>query len=449
MTTDEIQKAMNVTMSILGDCNKFGWYKPAESQPSALGQPIQAPVSKANVEAQPAGAGDGTQQSQRAGSKGPGAQPAAAAAGGGAQASFSLGALSPHGQPKYMTAPKDMNLHIPPKKKAKANHAKQQGPSAGGTAAATPEIKQEHKPPVKPAFYCTEPDCEAAAVGFATEEARQMHVQTEHIQPNEDPRKFFQENLAASLGVDLDGNVLGGANAGPQQNNNTPQGGAGTMSATQSKQGQTPASFAPTPMSRGLSMNRSASGAGARQQQAKAQEMVKTEGSKAGGAPGTGGKGTPKQQPAAAPTADAFDSSTIDPQALFADVPGFNSVAGGVFTDPTFLQTLSPNNDTPDSKGSGTTEAASELPDPAGLGGELDADWQQFGDAYLMLGGSEMDLQGLGTTGEVDQWDRGVLLDAMEPTMQDINWDEVNVDFAKAPSLDTSLYSMDPTVSSG
>ena len=422
MTPNELQQAFGAVLSILRAQQA---QKDAEQQHPETDAPNQVPVSVANVESQPVATGNKGQQPQRTGSKGQNAQAQVPSAAGGAQPSFQLGATSPHGQPKYMNAAKDMNLHIPPKKKAKANQAKQQ-PQQASTA--TPEIKQEPKPPARPVFYCTEPDCEVAAVGFATEEAKQAHVQTEHIQPSEDPRKFFQENLAATLGLDLEGNALN-ANAGLQ---NTPQTGAATMSATQSKQGHTPASFAPTPMSRGPSMNRSASGAGPRQQaKSVAQEAPRVDASKAGA----------NKQVSKPPVTDAFAASTIDPQALFADVPGFNSVAGGVFSDPSVLQALTPN-DTPDSKDSGATEATAELPE---LGaGDLDSNWQAFDDGFVML--PELDAQVL-TEEEMGEWDKTVLLDAMQPGLPDLNWDEVNIDFAKPFTLDTSLYSMDPTAS--
>lgn len=432
MTLDEIQQGFDVIKTILMDCQQaFAASKgqqgaaAAAGQPPATGAPNQAQMSTANFEAQQAVPGDKAQQ-QRAGAKGQNAQaqvPVTTAAPQAAQPSFQLGAISPHGQPKYMNAPKDMNLHIPPKKKAKMNNqAKQQGPQAG-TAAAAEAKKQEPKPPTKPVFHCTEPDCEMAATGFPTEEARQAHIQTEHVQPRENPLKFFQENLAATLGVDLEGNALDG-----NLSQNTPQMGAVAMSATQSRQGQTPASFTPTPMSRGLSMNRSASGAGAKQQAKAGAKDVKAEAAKAN----TAIKEAPK------PPADGFAASTIDPQALFADMPGFTSNPAGLFSDPAVLQALTPN-DTPDSKDSGPTEATGEPPEP--WGGDLDANWQPFGDGFMMLGAPEVGDEA------VDEWDRAVLLDAVGSGVADVNWDEVNVDFGKPFTMDAGLYSMDPTSS--
>lgn len=407
LTPNEMKHGQELILSIQHDCvgrvNKAQQGAAAPEQHPPTGPPSQAPVNTGNVEAQPAAA---AQQPQRAGSKGQASQAQAPAG----QPSFQLGATSPHGEPKYMNAAKDMNLHIPPKKKAKASQVKQQGPPAA------PEAKaQAPKPPAKPMFYCGEADCEAAAVGFPTEEAKQAHVQTEHVQPSQDPRKFFQENLAATLGLDLEGNTLGSQDTQ-----------AAGMSATQSKQGQTP-SFAPTPMSRGPSMNRSASGAGrpAKGGEAKADAKASAR---------AGSKEVSK------PPADAF--ATIDPAALLADIPGFNSVAGGVFSDPAVFQALTPN-DTPDSKDSGVTEATGEPPEVGAGGAELDAaDWHVFGSGLLRGAPEVGDVLG---DGEVDEWDRAVLLEAMQPAVPDINWDEVNVDFSKPFSLDTSLYSMDPT----
>lgn len=429
MSLDEIQQGFDVIKTILMDCQQaFAASRGQQGTAAATGQPPvtgasnQAQLSTANFEAQQAVAGDKAQQ-QRAGAKAQNAQaqvPATTAAPQAGQPTFQLGAISPHGQPKYMNAPKDMNLHIPPKKKAKMNQTKQQG--AQPTAAAAEAKKQEPKPPAKPVFHCTEPDCEMAATGFPTEEARQAHIQTEHVQPRENPLKFFQENLAATLGVDLEGNVVDGSMV-----QNTPQTGAVAMSATQSRQGQTPASFTPTPMSRGLSMNRSASGAGAKAQVKAGAKDVKPDAAKA-----TAGKEAPK------PPADGFAASTIDPQALFADMPGFSSNPAGLFSDPAVLQALTPN-DTPDSKDSGATEATGEPPEP--WAGELDANWQPFGDGFMMLGAPEMGDEA------VDEWDKAVLLDAVSSGVSDVNWDEVNIDFGKPFAMDAGLYSMDPTSS--
>lgn len=431
MTLDEIQQGFDVIKTILMDCQQaFAASKgqqgaaAAAGQPPATGAPNQAQMSAANFEAQPAVAGDKAQQ-QRAGAKGQNAQaqvPVTTAAPQASQPPFQLGAISPHGQPKYMNAPKDMNLHIPPKKKAKMNQAKQQGPQ--GPAAAAEAKKQDPKPPAKPVFHCTEADCEMAATGFPTEEARQAHIQTEHVLPRENPLKFFQENLAATLGVDLEGNVVDNSVA-----QNTPQVGAVAMSATQSRQGQTPASFTPTPMSRGLSMNRSASGAGAKAQ------------IKAGGAKDAAKAAAVKEAPQ--PPPDGFGASTIDPQALFADMPGFASNPAGLFSDPAVLQALTPN-DTPDSKDSGATEATGEPPEP--WAAELEANWQPFGDGFMMMGGGAPEV-GLEEGAVADEWDRAVLLDAVGSGVPDVNWDEVSVDFGKPFAMDAGLYSMDPTSS--
>ncbi|MBE3042317.1 hypothetical protein IMZ48_07000, partial [Candidatus Bathyarchaeota archaeon] len=75
--------------------------------------------------------------------------------------------------------------------------------------------------------------------------------------------------------------------------------------------------------------------------------------------------------------------------------------------------------------------------------GEFDSDWQVFGGGLMP---PELGVEAVKEE-DVDPWDREVLMDAMQPGIEDINWDEVNVDFARPFVMDTSLYSMDPTVS--
>ncbi|SPO01167.1 uncharacterized protein DNG_03914 [Cephalotrichum gorgonifer] len=447
MTADEVRQGFEVIKTIWLDCQR-AVAAASKTQQGAPGQ-TRTPLSAANLEAQTAALNNNNQnqnkaqQPQRPGSKPgqPGAQaqaqqaqvPAAAGAGAAAApASFQLSATSPHGQPKYMNPAKDMNLHIPPKKRAKVNNAKQQGGPQSATPAASEAEKQDSKPPAKPVFYCTEKDCEMATTGFPTEEERQAHVQTEHVQPKENPLNFFKENFAATLGLDNEGNVV---------DMSTPTG-AAMMSATQSKQGQTPVSFAPTPMSRGPSMNRSASGTGARPQGGKAGGAKAATPAGKAGAAATG----PTSKTPAAADAYAGTSTTIDPQALFSGIPGFDPVTGGLFSDPTVFQALTPNDTPESSKDSGSSEPMTDLPEFGGVG-DADPQWHALGDGFTMMAASSADpglLLGAGDT-EVDAWDGGLLAGEAGGDMLDIDWNEVNVDFSKPLGLDTSLYSMDPT----
>ena len=458
ITPLEIQKGRDVMRSITKDCQaafakSHQATNAAQPQAQQSGVPGggQAPLSAENLKAQNAALNNKAQQQQRqqqhnAGPKTTQAQEPPAPvvqAQAAAMHQFQMGATSPHGQPNYMNKAKDMNLHIPPKKRAKLNHqqnqpqapaAGRQQPSPRATKATAPEPKkQETKAQTpKPTFSCTEIDCDNV---FPTEEARDAHMQAEHIQPRENPLKFFQENLASTLGLDLDGNVLGDVSAASQ---GTAQPGAAVMSATQSKQGQTPASFAATPMSRGPSMNRSASGTGPKAQLgSKAGGKAKDDRAKAGDS-----KDAVTDKAGSAPksgmTTDPY-ANCINPKTLFSGVPGFDYVAGGTFTDPSVYRALTPNDTPESSKDSGSSEPNTDLPE---FGADLDTHWQPLDDGFMMdLGNINMDSLG---TGGVDDLEKSLLLNAQGSVPgADICWEDANIDFDKPFTFDDRLYTMD------
>ena len=137
-----------------------------------------------------------------------------------AQPPFPFGAASPHGQPSYIGKPtvNRENLQLPPRKKAKVGEQPtppQATPSPQISKTASPEAMRapETKPqPPKPAFKCTEPDCDSTS-GFSTEAALKAHVQEEHIEPRQDPIKFMTESLALALGLEADGHPKDGEGA--------------------------------------------------------------------------------------------------------------------------------------------------------------------------------------------------------------------------------------------
>ena len=455
ITPQEIQQGFEVLRSIGKDCQVFtskaqqggnNAATQAQAQHSAAPAPTHAPLSTENLKAQNAALNNKgqqqtqpqqQQQQQKTAAKSTQAQEQAAQTAA-TQPQFQIGATSPHGQPNFMNKAKDMNLHIPPKKRAKFNHQQnqQQGGAAGrqqpsphATKATAPETKkQEVKAPTpKPIFPCLEKDCDSI---FPNDEAREAHSQAEHIQPRENPFKFFKENLASTLGVDLEGNALEASTV----SQGTPQVGASAMSTTQSRQGQTPASFAGTPMSRGPSMNRSASGSKA--PAPRAGGKVKEECVKAGN-----GKEGSENSLRPGPTPDPF-AHCINPQTLFTGIPGFESVGGGAFTDPNVYLALTPNDTPESSKDSGSSEPNTDLPEFTGA--DLEMQWQPLDDGFMM-DVTNINMHSLGT-GEIGDLEKSLLSDSLNTVPgNEIVWDEVKVDWDKPFTLDDQLYSMDPS----
>uniref|UniRef100_L2FXC1 Uncharacterized protein n=1 Tax=Colletotrichum fructicola (strain Nara gc5) TaxID=1213859 RepID=L2FXC1_COLFN len=325
------------------------------------------------------------------------------------QPPFSFGATSPHGQPTY-AQPKPKvsrdNLTLPPRKKTKTDtppQPSQATPSPQISKSGSPELKRqpapEPKAPPKPMFLCPEADCEMATTGLPSEQARQAHIQEEHVKPLEDPMKFMQENLALSLGLDVNGQVK----MEPQ---------AQLMGQNPSKQGQTPGSNpAATPMSRDASMQRTGSKVGGKQD---TKPVIKMD-------------GTPKlenKQPemGGAPPApmDAW-ANTIDPASLFTNLGNFEMGAGGVISDMGVYRSLTPNDTPESSKDSGSSEPNSDISENANL--DIDLNWQPVDFDALML-------------------------EEAMPVEQFPNWDEVNPDFNKPFQFDNSLYSLDVSGSS-
>ncbi|EFX00713.1 hypothetical protein CMQ_7715 [Grosmannia clavigera kw1407] len=293
-----------------------------------------------------------------------------------AQPPFSLHATSPHGQPAYIGKPAvtQENLHLPASKRRKTGgQATAASPATTHTPAATtpsqkvpspdarrhgadatkaqaqPSMTPQH--PSKPLLYCTEADCDTKTTGFATEEARRVHIEEEHTKPNANPMKFVTEALTDAFGLDADGKAKGASASAA----NGAAAASTTMAALAPRQGPAPA----TPMSRVASMNRQASAASGVGKGAS--------GGLAGGMSGkTGSRGdastlkvsdgqlsTGAEGDAQLPiqVEDPWDLAMIDPHEL-SNAFSFtaDTVANGAIADfSIYLNSLTPN-DTPESK---------------------------------------------------------------------------------------------------
>ena len=416
-----------------------------QQQPTPRSQP--APLNAANLEKQTQ-ALTKMQQHQRSGSKSGAAPPAPTST----QPPVSFGGQQlPVGQPTYLGKPSVTadNLHLPPPKKRKqtlpvtttttTQQQQQQtsSPALSGAApspqlkAPSPEVKRQAPPEIKPPkFVCPEVDCEMHSAGFATEEARNAHHVEEHVKPLEDPFRFVQENLALTLGLDAQGNPKV-----PPKSLDGSQSAALPMSASASKQGQTPGmklDLASTPMSRDASMRRQGSLTGA-----KGAENTPTPGKvssiKNEDTPRLGDVKTfsGKQEPdlITIPIEDPWANSTIDPQSLLASFAPLEPMAGGLISDLSAYRSLTPNDTPESSKDSGTSEPNSDISEAAHI--DIDLNWQSI-DADLLVDMTSINMNGF---------------DAFEtdPTMSDSfqlpAWDDS--EFSKSYQLDGSLFSMD------
>jgi hypothetical protein len=376
-----------------GQMNQQG-RQPQQQQQQQQSAP--APLNAANLEKN----SQAFKNQQRAAGKGFKA-PAAPTA---TQPPFPLGASSPHGNPSYIGKPKELNLQLPPRKRAKLDK------QAGQTSqAATPSPKVATKPtppqdtqrppePPKPVLVCKEPECQDATVGYADEEVLRQHVEEEHVKPKKDPLKFFAEDLALALGLEADGSSKKTT----------------AMSRTASKQGQTPGNLGiATPKSQhGAGMNRSIS----------SQSKI------------AGTKSAP-----ASP--DAWAGSTLDSQALFT-MAGFPNGISTVAFDPKVLSYLSPPKDTPESsKDSGASEPNSDMLDLVPR--DFDVNWQVLDmDMLLDMNKTKFKADLLDFGGDkAGTMDPSLLMNTKSPGEPD--WSDVKIDFNAPYKWDARGFSMD------
>ncbi|KAI1643828.1 uncharacterized protein F4817DRAFT_234532 [Daldinia loculata] len=361
------------------------------------------------------------------------------------QPPFPFGAQSPNGQPTYIGKPAvtQADLQLPARKRPKTSG--QPGLGSGGvSASSSPQVQKasspelvkrqtpaEHTTP-KLAYQCPEPSCEAHSTGFATEEARRNHIEEEHVKPLQDPFKFMTENLATRLGLDPDGHPKAPPNASTT---------APPMTLDPSKQGQTPASRADaTPMSREPSMKRQCSAAGA-----KPTDLVKTMAGKTSTPKPDVGTQSGDGTIASAKTSGAdgaWPMTTIDPQDLLQNLGGIESGGGGAIFDMMVYRAITPNDTPESSKDSASSEPNSDVSEGVSLNLQLNVGpdpnmgfdkWQPFGIGQNDLDSTDMNMTGM---------DLGI---TDENTMPLFSWDDVNPDFTKEFTLDTSFYSLETT----
>ncbi|KAI0527883.1 hypothetical protein F5B22DRAFT_640859 [Xylaria bambusicola] len=382
-----------------------------------------APLNAANLEKQTQAY---IKMHQRSSSKA-GQPPAAPTT---AQPPFPFGAQSPDGQPTYAGKPSvtQDSLQLPARKRPKTEAKAGTGTGQNGSSAnASPQVPKLSSPDMSkrqaptevrqalPKFTCPEQHCEFRLIGFPTEDALRKHRDEEHIKPAEDPFKFATESLAEVLGLDANGKLKKAPTT--VANNQSP--------ADASKHGPTPVVKADAPMKRQGSTTGS-----------KPSELIKTI---------AGKTSTPKPEavvksegatPIALPNGGAipqFQSSellgtTIDPQELLSGVTGLEFGGDGAISDMNVYRSITPN-DTPESfKDSASSEPNSDLSEGVALNVTLDmgfGTWDPFAlghDATSMdMGG--MDLSGLPYPG--------------------FTWDEVNPEFDKPFSIDTSFFQLD------
>lgn len=315
------------------------------------------------------------------------------------------GASSPHGTPVYNQGKPPVtqeNLHIPARKKQKAN------PASGGFGApasnasplvnkiVSPELKRQHmaesKPLPKPSMCCPETTCDRHKFGFDSQEALDVHTRKEHVELTADPLKYALESLAASSGLDSEGRpkVSGGEK----------------MAASDSRQdGQTPNIKAGTPMSRQGSMVRQASTAGSK--------------------PNT--KSEAEKQSAANPWA----TSTLDPQELTTAFGPF----GGI-SDTSLYRAITPN-ESPESDQTAVTET-SDISDGANLDIHVDL---SFDDSWRPFAASDIEgMIGINDYAFSDEF--GMMPPFGDKSANLQAWDDMPKDFNRPFDMDTNLFSM-------
>ncbi|KAI1093330.1 hypothetical protein F5B19DRAFT_482886 [Rostrohypoxylon terebratum] len=407
------------------------------------GQP--APLNAANLEKQTQAL---NKMHQRTGSRS-GQPPAAPTT---SQPPFPFGAQSPNGQPTYIgkATVTQADLHLPARKRVKT--ATQPGVASGGPSAnSSPQVQKAPSPEMvkrqtsteakaavvpKLQFPCSEPSCEAHGIAFATDEARQKHIQEEHIKPYENPFKFVTESLATALGLDPNGKPK----AAPNASVTAPGASQTSISMTHdaSRQGLTPASRADaTPMSREPSMKRQGSATGP-----KPTELAKTIAGRiatpkldTGIKPGDSNTGSSKPddgRPQAATADGTWSMMTVDPQDLFQNLGGLEGGGGGAISNMDVYRAITPNDTPESSKDSASSEPNSDVSEGVSLNLQLNMGldvWNPFGGGpNLDVDPSDMDISGAG-----------------DNSLQAFSWDDIQIDWNKEFQLDTSLYSMDTT----
>ncbi|KAH8815602.1 hypothetical protein F5884DRAFT_183886 [Xylogone sp. PMI_703] len=362
-----------------------------------------------------------------------------------AQPPFPFGATSPHGQPAYMNKPTltQDDLVIPPKKRQKPNSTPVQAQTTPGSNASpqvgkavSPETRKqsaaETKPQAKPTRICPEPECERHTVGFDSDEALKQHTQDEHIKPLENPLKYAQESLAATLGLNEHGQPKVSLDASNQDQDAL---GDVKMEAVGSKQGltpsmktvSTPAGTASTPQK----MDRQGSTTGAKA----AGAQKKADAAKDGSLKVPPSDKQPAAQPAQElPQVDLWTNATVDPHELLQSFSNFESGAGGAISDMNVYRSITPNDTPESSKDSGVSEPNSDISDGVALDINLDI----FDEKWMPFGPSDVDMSNIAINEDA------LAMFDTEPITGLSSWEDL-VDqsaFDKPFQFDTSFYSM-------
>lgn len=468
ITPVDAEKAMMTLGSMIKDISdRFPGMKkpePAPSQPTSTGpaqlvaRPVQAvqvvqpataanaPLNAANLQQHLQQQQNQSKMNQRPSSRNS-QTPAAPTS---SQPPFQFGASSPQGLPAYINKASvtQENLHIPARKKQKPNNTPTAGQATPGSNASpkltktSPETKMlkqpsnESKAPAKPSLTCSEPGCDRHDHGFDSEDALRLHTQEEHIRPLENPLKFAQESLAASLGLDAQGQPKK-LEADPATEGASFTGLA--MAPSGSRQGQTPpVGAASASMTRQVSMNRQPSAASARS------NAQSKNGKETPLKPQAGQKDSTKQglkEPVQQPTpANPWSSALVDPHDLFQGFQISESGAGGAVLDTNAYRSITPH-DTPESSKDGLSEPNSDISEGVALDISLDIfddSWQPFGppDTDGLFGLSNNDF---GITYDDDF----TMFEEDKPSMN-FRWDDIgdSKDFDKPFVFDSSMFSM-------
>ncbi|KAL2170156.1 hypothetical protein VTG60DRAFT_5107 [Thermothelomyces hinnuleus] len=420
ITKDELDQYMNMLESMVQDIEMLKRSAGQSGAGAGVQVPPQpSPLSAANLEKQTQAL---KQAQNRTATKA--AQPPAAPTTSQPPFQFGMQKSSPAGNPEYLSEQRitQANLVIPPaRKKAKTGAGQasppmgqQQTPNASSPQVGTPSPAAARKPE-PPKLRCPEPGCEMNSIGFLTEEALNTHRQEEHVKPFENPHGFLQEQMAAALGLDAQGNPKASPKPGAQSVS-TPA--ATPMSISRSKQGQKPAA---TPMSRAGSMQRQGSAAGA----------------KPGENAGTPGRNLAAKQGAGTPqiptAEDPWMSSTVDPQDLFSGLSSsLEAVTGTLVPDFGTYRSLTPNDTPESSKDSGTSEATSDIAETAAL--DIDLQVQPL-DSDLLYDMTNINMENFGSP----SMDMDMDLFTNESMMFPL--DDLQNDFSKPFRVDRELYS--------
>ncbi|KAI0455544.1 hypothetical protein F5B21DRAFT_193129 [Xylaria acuta] len=355
-----------------------------------------------------------------------------------AQPPFSFGAQSPDGQPTYIGKPAvtQDNLQLPARKKPKTEVKAGAGPNqSGSSATASPQGQKLLSPEMskrqaagearatKSQFRCTDQYCDFRRIGFPTAEALHKHTQEEHIKPADDPMKFAVDGLAEVLGLDANGKLKNVATAG----------GNAQLSGDTSKQVQTPPGKAELVNSREVSMKRQGSMTGS-----KPNELVKTIAGKVGTPkPDSSSKAVDGATPIATANGGAAlqgavgepMGTTIDPQELLSAVTGLEMGGNGAILDMNVYRSLTPNDTPESSKDSAASELNSDVSEGVALNVTLDMGFGTWDPFALGHEAPTLDLENYDNMPAVPY--------------PDFSWDEVNPDFDKPFTLDTSFFSLE------